>query len=64
MPARRERPAAPPIAALHGGYQLAFAAGAAFALLAAGLGALFLPMQSARPATPSESAGERADQAA
>ncbi len=52
------------IAALNDGYRLAFGVGAVCALLAAGLGALFLPMQSARPATPSESAGERADQAA
>jgi len=50
------------IAALNDGYRLAFGVGAVCALVAAGLGALFLPMQSARPAA--DSAGERADQAA
>ena len=52
------------IAALNDGYRLAFGVGAACALVAAGLGALFLPMQSTRPAAPAAGAGERADQAA
>jgi len=34
------------------------------ALVAAGLGAMLLPVQSAPPATPTEGTAERADQAA
>jgi hypothetical protein len=52
------------IAALNDGYRLAFGVGAVCALVAAGLGALFLPMQSTRAAMPADSAGDRADQAA
>ena len=52
------------IAALNDGYRLAFGVGAVCALLAAALGALFLPMQSTRAATPTDGAGDRADQAA
>jgi EmrB/QacA subfamily drug resistance transporter len=52
------------IAALNDGYRLAFGVGAVCALLAAALGAWFLPMQSARGEAATDSAGERADQAA
>jgi MFS family permease len=52
------------IAALNDGYRLAFGVGAVFALIAAGLGAVLLPMQPARPATPPDGAADRADQAA
>jgi len=52
------------IAALNDGYRLAFAVGAVCALVAAGLGAMFLPKRAPRPATPTDSSGERADQAA
>jgi predicted MFS family arabinose efflux permease len=52
------------IAALNGGYRLAFGVGAVCALIAAGLGAVWLPTRPARPATTTDSTGERADQAA
>jgi predicted MFS family arabinose efflux permease len=52
------------IAALNDGYRLAFGVGAVCALIAAGLGAMLLPAQSARPAMPSDSSAERADQVA
>jgi len=52
------------IAALNDGYRLAFGVGAVCALVAAGLGAMLLPVQSAPPATPTDSTAERADQAA
>jgi MFS family permease len=51
------------IAALNAGYRLAFGVGAVCALVAAGLGAGFLPIQSAQGA-PADGARERADQAA
>ena len=48
------------IAALNDGYRLAFGVGAVFALIAAGLGAVLLPMQPARPATPPDGAADQA----
>jgi EmrB/QacA subfamily drug resistance transporter len=52
------------IAALNAGYQLAFGIGAVCALVAAALGALFLPMQAASAKTAVAGSADRADQAA
>jgi MFS family permease len=49
------------VAALNAGYRLAFGAGAAFALVAAGLAAMFLPLRAPSVATAPSVAAEAAD---